>query len=254
VVTPFSCLPSEKPSQDHFLSFFYQVDIQYEFNAAKGVGGLMSAGNLRILDRLDSVSARILVNILDKADKDGLSHGIGTAEICYLLAMFMDQPEISPDELWIAGLFHDIGKLGLPRAVIDKVGPLSPAEFKYVKEHTKLGKYILDRFMRSPKISEAALLHHERMDGAGYPKGLSAEEIPIMARIVAVAECYDSIRSASWVFKNHSHTYAIKEIQAHSGKQFDPAIVDLLATHSDRIHFAHKNAKSLDATDIYKWI
>lgn len=214
----------------------------------------MSTENLRILDRLDSVSAKILVNILDKADADGLSHGIGTAEVSYVLATLMNRTGLSPDELWIAGLLHDIGKLGVPQAVINKITPLTTAEFNFIKEHTKFGKFILDHFMNSPKISEVALLHHERMDGAGYPRGLSGDEIPIMARIVAVAECYDTIRSASWLFKNHSHNHAIEEIQAHAGAQFDPEIVTELVRHSDRIHFAHKAAKSLGVTDILKWM
>jgi len=101
----------------------------------------MPIKRLKNINKLDSVSSRLLLNTLDKADSDGLSHGICTAEVSFVLANILDHENALPDEMWLAGLFHDIGKLGIPKHIVDKKGTLSEFEELYVRQHPKIGKH-----------------------------------------------------------------------------------------------------------------
>lgn len=165
----------------------------------------MPLEKIHLLTRMDSVSARFLINALDKADPQGLRHAFCVAEISYVLGTRLKKTTVSAEDLWLAGLLHDIGLLGVPKKITDKKGALSPAQRDYVKHHPQLSKYMVDHLFSSPGLSEAVLCHHERVDGKGYPNGRAGNAIPYMSRIIAVADAYDCMRSAGWLFTKKSH-------------------------------------------------
>lgn len=130
-------------------------------------------------------------------------------------------------------VLHDIGKVGIPDAILRKPARLTPAEFRVMQTHTKIGAHTLDTALRmssgAPFLNvahEIALYHHERWDGSGYPFGLSQESIPLSARILAVADVYDALRSRRVYKQGLGHDESASIIADASGVQFDPVVVD----------------------------
>ena len=131
------------------------------------------------------------------------------------------------DELELFSLLHDIGKIGVDDRILNKPGELTPEEWEIMKRHPEIGFVIT---MSSPdfaSIAECVLSHHERWDGTGYPLGLSGEEIPLLARILAVADAYDAMTSDRVYRRALSPQAAIEEIGKNIGTQFDPQIAKL---------------------------
>ena len=131
-------------------------------------------------------------------------------------------------DIYIMGLLHDVGKIGIPDAVINKVGRLTDSEYEIMKNHPVIGSKILQNIDEMPKLSIGARYHHERYDGKGYPDGLEGENIPEEARIIAVADAYDAMTS------NRSYRDALpqekvrEEIEKGKGNQFDPVFADIM--------------------------
>ncbi len=128
-------------------------------------------------------------------DREAREHNLRVARLCVHIGR---QLSMSASELRVlarAGLMHDIGKLGIPDAVLGKHSPLDESEWILMRAHPEMGLTLLDRPGQSSREVLAVLYHHERLDGSGYPYGLKAEAIPIEARIVAVADTYDALTS-----------------------------------------------------------
>ena len=124
-----------------------------------------------------------------------------------------------------AAALHDVGKIGTPDDILNKVGTLEPWEWEIMKEHTKNGAYILRRY-HTPMAGEIALRHHERWDGTGYPYGLDGALIPLSARIVSIADVYDVLRMRRTWKESYPHERAVETICGQRGMQFDPLLVD----------------------------
>jgi putative two-component system response regulator len=131
--------------------------------------------------------------------------------------------------LWIGGLLHDIGKISLPDSILNKPAPLSREEMRVMREHPRLGAAILEQSTFLASAVPAVLHHHERWDGAGYPAGLAGGEIPIEARVLAVADAYDAIVTDRAYRKRRSEATAMEELLRCRGSQFDPVVVDAFA-------------------------
>lgn len=140
--------------------------------------------------------------------------------------MGRDRDEIR--SIYIAGLLHDVGKIRIPNMIINKGGKLTAEEDDYIKLHPNAGYHILKDIDCVPHLAEGARFHHERYDGTGYPNGLAGEDIPEVARIIAVADAYDAMAS------NRSYRRALPqqvvraEIEKNKGTQFDPEIADVM--------------------------
>lgn len=122
------------------------------------------------------------------------------------------------------GLMHDCGKMGIPDAVLNKPGALTPEERKIIESHTLVGGRILENYTAIEGIREGALYHHERYDGKGYPEGLQGEKIPLFARIICVADSFDAMNSDRCYRKHLPKDVIISELEKNAGKQFDPYI------------------------------
>lgn len=214
----------------------------------------MPRSRISLLSRLDTVSTRFLINALDKADPRGLHHALCVAEVGYALAKRLKHDRFGPNEQWLAGLLHDIGHLGIPRAISEKRGKLTARERQYVQQHPKLGKFLCDRLFETPETSRAVLCHHERPDGKGYPAGLTGEAIPFMARVIAVVDAYDTMRSASWLLNFRSHDDALEELRNGAGSQFDPDVVRTFLKHENAVLVTYEAARKLKAEEILRSI
>lgn len=133
-------------------------------------------------------------------------------------------PEDKLRALEVGAALHDIGKIAIPEAVLNKPGKLTPEEFELIKEHAALGSDILQPVPFPPEVVEAVRHHHEKWDGSGYPDKLAGNNIPLMARIVAVADVYDALTSdrpyrAAW-----SHERAMEFMRSQVGTHFNPEI------------------------------
>ena len=128
--------------------------------------------------------------------------------------------------LWVGGLLHDIGKIGVPDTILKKPGELTPEEFEVMKRHPRIGAAILERSAFLRAAVSGVLHHHERWDGQGYPHGLRGEGIPLEGRILAVADAYDAIVTTRAYRDCRSVEAAVAELRRCSGTQFDPAVVD----------------------------
>ena len=128
-------------------------------------------------------------------DREARAHNLRVARLCVHIGRQMSMNAAELRVLARAGLMHDIGKLGIPQAVLGKESPLSESEWMLMRAHPEMGLTLLDRAGQSSREVLAVLYHHERLDGTGYPYGLKADGIPIEARIVAVADTYDALTS-----------------------------------------------------------
>ena len=154
-------------------------------------------------------------------------HSDRVSKLCQQLGTAMKLSDNDIKELKVSGLLHDIGKVAIADGILHKKGKLTEQEWTEVKRHSDIGYRILNI---SPEMSDIALYvlsHHERFNGTGYPRGIKQEEIPLPARIIAVADSYDAMTNERPYRKILSKSMAIKELERNKGTQFDPAIVDI---------------------------
>jgi HD-GYP domain-containing protein (c-di-GMP phosphodiesterase class II) len=129
------------------------------------------------------------------------------------------------EDMQIASLLHDIGKIGVPEAILNKEGALDPEERKKINEHPMIGVSILQRINEFETVLLGVKYHHERFDGNGYPEGLKGDNIPLIAAIISVADSFDAMTSDRPYRKGFPREKAIDIIKQESGKQFNPDIV-----------------------------
>lgn len=135
---------------------------------------------------------------------------------------------LSPQELStlrFGALLHDIGKIHIPEQILHKPGRLTESEWAVVKEHPAAGAYILSRAAELTEVARAVAHHHERWDGGGYPAGLRGEDIPLLSRIILVADAFDAMTSGRVYHASRTAAEALEELHRGSGSQFDPAVV-----------------------------
>ena len=154
-----------------------------------------------------------------------LQHSREVANICAIMAAELG---LNPKLAKRAGLLHDIGKIGIPDYIINKAGKLTEEEYELIKNHPNIGADILSSITEMPGISFGAHWHHERFDGKGYPDGLAGEDIPEVARIICVADAYDTMTSKRVYRDILPQKVARDEILKGRGTQFDPVIADYM--------------------------
>lgn len=173
---------------------------------------------------LASQSITALANAVEAKDLYTKGHSQRVARYSQMLAERMGFDRSKQSEIYYIGLLHDIGKIGVRDSVINKKGRLTNEEFNEIKKHPEIGYDILKNITEIPGISLGTKFHHEKYDGTGYPDGLSGENIPLIARIIAVADAYDAMTSQRSYRDTLSQNIVREEIEKNLGKQFDPKI------------------------------
>src|SRR5580704_13728894 len=163
--------------------------------------------------------------LLDLRDLNTGIHSTRLAEWAIRVARRLGIPESDLYQIEVAALLHDIGKIGIPDAILKKEGKLTDEERALMNKHPEYSWSILRMFSGLEKASLYALHHHESYDGCGYPGGLRGAEIPIGSRIVSVIDAYDAMISNRCYRKGLSHEEAVKRLMGGGGTQFDPNVV-----------------------------
>jgi len=172
----------------------------------------------------------ILVQASDAADRYLKGHGIRTAHYAVPLGYAAGLSAEELNDLCLASLLHDIGRLTLPQVILEKDGPLSDEEYALMQSHPRAGAELLSPI---PSLRTAALWiahHHERWDGLGYPYGLRGELIPLGARILAVADTFDALASSQPYRHGLDRESAVRTLQELAGSQLDPRLVEVFLT------------------------
>lgn len=210
--------------------------------------GLLIKQSIQIGETEEALLAS-LTTLASKRDNETGNHIVRTSNYVKIIALRLRAsgyyPEFLSDaqikDFYRAAPLHDIGKVGIPDAILNKPGKLNAEEWEVMKTHASIGESILvtvkERFSDLPNFLQHAIEiaggHHERWDGTGYPKGLSGGAIPLSARIMAVADVYDALVSRRIYKEPWTHEEACAEIMRLSGLQFDPKVVEALVCEKD---------------------
>ncbi len=171
---------------------------------------------------------KTLASAIDAKDLYTSGHSERVAEYSRMIAEHAGYDEDTQDEIYMLGLLHDVGKIGISDAIINKKGKLDDAEYEEIKTHPVKGAKILENIPEMPELVTGARWHHERFDGKGYPDGLSGKDIPSEARIIAVADSYDAMTSRR-SYRDALPQEAVKsELEKGRGTQFDPKYADIM--------------------------
>ena len=184
-------------------------------------------------------SIQTLRYTVEAKDRYTRGHSDRVSEYSVLIGKYMGLSEQEIKNLKIGGLFHDIGKIGIPDAILLKEGKLNDDEYSEIKNHPSIGKHILSNASIFSDIIPIVYHHHEKYNGTGYPEQLAGEDIPLLARIAAVADTFDAMTSKRSYRNAIPLEYVRTEIEKCSGTQFDPKIakvfLDILDNHYDQI-------------------
>ena len=174
-----------------------------------------------------------LTDSIDAKDKYTNGHSRRVAKYSREIAKRYGYNQKEQSDIYMMGLLHDVGKIGVPDTIINKTKALEPSEFEEIKKHPAVGAQILKNIKEMPELATGARWHHERYDGTGYPYGLAGDEIPEAARIIAVADAYDAMTSFRSYRKVIPQDKVREEFIKCSGTQFDPRFAEIMVNMID---------------------
>lgn len=223
---------------DLSISFGYSTkknideDIHGVYKAAEDA---MYREKLLKLPSMRSSAINTVLSTLHEKDPVSEVHSRKVSSISGRLATALDLPQQYVQLVKTAGLLHDIGKIIIPDSIIRKEGPLTESEYEVVKKHPEIGYRILNSTDDMKEIAKIVLSHHEWYDGKGYPRGISEDEIPLLSRIITVADAFDAMTSLRTYRERITNEQALEELIRCSGTQFDPNIVKVFEDHFEEI-------------------
>lgn len=191
-------------------------------------------------------AVKALAEALDAKDPYTNGHSRRMTEIVVVLAQEMMLPEKMISKVRLAGLVHDIGKIGVSEEILHKRGKLSDEEFDSIKDHPGVGERILRPIVSDKEVLAIVKHHHERFSGEGYPEGIAGESIPLGARLLAVADAYDAMTSNRPYRDALTPEKARSLLLANRGSQFDPEIVDVFISSEKKMPFCPISARPLE--------
>ena len=191
-------------------------------------------------------SMKTFTNFIDAKDPYTRGHSIRVAFYTKKIAEKMGFEDDELYDIYYIALLHDVGKINIPDSILNKPGALTKEEMDIIKTHTTNGALILKDFSSVPCILEGARYHHERFDGTGYPEGIAGENIPLVARIIGVADAFDAMNSDRCYRKAFTMERIISELKEGSGKQFDPEIVKVMLDLIEKKAFSNMNSELKD--------
>ena len=172
---------------------------------------------------LDTVTS--LAYAVDAKDQYTQGHSQKVSAYAALLAEALGMADLEVEEIRLGAVLHDVGKVGIPEAILNKSGPLNLEEWDTMKTHVTFGGKLLEPLVPLARIREMVLHHHEFFDGSGYPEALAGDKIPLGARIITIADSYDTITSDRSYKKGRTADQALSELERCSGTQFDPQLI-----------------------------
>jgi len=180
----------------------------------------------------------ILGEVVETRSQETANHVTRVAEVCYLLARKYGMNDEQAELLRLAAPMHDVGKIGVPEAILNKPGKLTSEEFLIIKDHARIGHEILNKSNRSIMKAAAicALEHHEKWDGTGYPQGLKGEAIHILGRISAIADVFDALSHKRCYKEAWSVERIVETFKRDAGSHFDPGLVELFLDSLDEFY------------------
>ena len=200
--------------------------------------GVISSGVKDMADKIENLfeeqeefSVQVietLVGTIDAKDKYTNGHSVRVAKYSKMIAERLGKSQEECKQIYYVGLLHDIGKIGIPDEIINKTSRLTDEEFAVIKTHPDVGYNLLNKLSKIENVSVGAHYHHERFDGRGYPEGLKGEEIPEIARIIAVADTYDAMTSNRSYRNAMSQEKVRSELEKGKGTQFDAKFADVM--------------------------
>lgn len=179
------------------------------------------------MERVTIQAIMTVANTVDAKDDYTKGHSMRVAAYSELLAQRLGWSDEDIQNIYYVAMLHDVGKIGVPDAVLNKPFKLTDVEFRLIKGHTLMGAEILNDFRMFPNISIGAKYHHERYDGKGYPEGLKGESIPLVARVIGLVDSYDAMTSNRVYRKRLSDDVVMQELEKGKGSQWDPDLVDI---------------------------
>ena len=182
----------------------------------------------RELELLTIQTITTFANAIDAKDPHTKGHSFRVAQYSKLIAQKLGFSELSTKNLYYTALLHDIGKIGIPDYILSKNSALTDDEFTAIKKHPEIGCHILEDVILVPYLGIGAISHHEKVDGTGYPFGKKGEDIPLIGRIISVADAVDAMMSDRSYRKKLPVETVIRELEQHSGTQFDVTIADIM--------------------------
>ncbi|MFH0992993.1 MAG: HD domain-containing phosphohydrolase, partial [bacterium] len=178
-----------------------------------------------------SKSIDLIMNTLFEKNPREMKHSERVSDIAVKIATYLGLDDTAIRDIRIAGLMHDIGKIGISEDVLNKTGRLTASEYNEIKKHPEIGYRILSTSNEFSDIADCIYEHHEHWDGTGYPTGLKKDEICLPARIIAIADAYDAMTTLRTYRPTKTKAEAFTEIAKFSGTQFDPNIADKFLAH-----------------------
>ena len=224
------------------ISIAYGYNIKYDTQTSMDEVIKLSENNMYRRKLSESNSIRnhaiqaILTTLTDKYKEEKI-HSQKVAALCKALGMKIGIKDENLKELEMAGMYHDIGKISIPDAILNKPGRLTDEEYDIMKTHTEAGYQILKAADQYSNLADYALSHHERWDGNGYPRKISGKEIPLFARIIALADSFEAMTAERPYRSRMSKAEAVQEIIRHSGKQFDPQLAKIFVEQVLKVKF-----------------
>lgn len=200
----------------------------------------------KLVEKVSLNSIMVIANTIDAKDTYTSGHSMRVAQCSTAIARNLNWSEEEVQNIHYIALLHDIGKIGVPDAILNKPGKLSAEEFEVIKKHPVIGNDILKDIYMIRSVAEGALYHHERYDGHGYPFGLTGEKIPYCARIIGIADAYDAMTSNRIYRRKLNRENVIKEFENGRGTQFDPKLTDLFLTMLSEGFDVTKERRSLN--------
>jgi putative nucleotidyltransferase with HDIG domain len=196
--------------------------------------------------------AAAMVVLLDSKDQYTARHSAAVAMYCRDMATALGLPESQIEALHLAGLLHDLGKVGTPDAILGKAGALEPAEWEFIREHPMKGAEVLSHLVAYRDVADIVQYHHERLDGTGYPLGVKNGEIPELSKILAVADSYHAMTSDRPYRHAMSSFEALKVLRASAGSTYERKYVETLAQILRDKDLAYRDGTSTDFMGEYE--
>ena len=196
--------------------------------------------------------AAAMVVLLDSKDEYTAQHSAAVAMYCRDMATALELPEEEAEALHFAGLLHDLGKVGVPDAVLRKTKALDEVEWEFIRQHPEKGAEVLSHLAAYQEVADIVRFHHERLDGSGYPLGIRGDAIPELSKVLAVADSYHAMTSDRPYRGARSSFEALKELRGMAGTTLDATYVEVLAKVLRDKDLAYRDGSSTDFMGEYE--